>query len=145
MHLSQPMKSSKQRKAEIQSARASRRSRVAAIAEQVRQERAAREQAGRMKAEVAVNPANLRPTNSYGTPDFVKRGFYVDTAFTCKGCGAIQTWTATQQKWWYESAKGDVWTVAVMCKPCRAKERARKAQARTVHLDGIARRNRRSG
>ena len=142
MHPSQAMKSSKQRKAEIKSARADRRSHVAVIAEQVRQERAAREHAARMKAEVSVNPANLRPTNSYGTPDFVKRGFYVDTSFTCKACGAIQTWTATQQKWWYESAKGDVWTVAVMCKPCRAKERARKARARAAHLDGIARRNR---
>jgi len=47
-------------------------------------------------------------------------------------------WTATQQKWWYESAKGDVWTVAVLCRPCRIRERDRKTAARKVHQEGLA-------
>jgi Probable zinc-ribbon domain len=91
-----------------------------------------------LRGQVLVNPQNLRPTNSYDTPDFVKRGFYVDRPFDCKACGAAQVWTATQQKWWYESAQGDVWTVAVLCKPCRRREQVRKAAARAVHLDGLA-------
>ena len=85
-----------------------------------------------------VNPENLHPTNSYGTPDFVKRGYYVDMAFNCKFCGAAQVWSETQQKWWYESAKGDVWTKAVLCRPCRKREQARRAAAREVHLAGLA-------
>ncbi|MCW5635095.1 MAG: zinc-ribbon domain containing protein [Rubrivivax sp.] len=85
-----------------------------------------------------VNPVNLRPDNSYGTPEFVRRGYYVDMPFVCKGCGAAQVWAATQQKWWYESAKGDVWSVAVLCKPCRRREQARKAAARQGHLAGSA-------
>lgn len=93
------------------------------------------------KRHVLVNPANLRPTNSYGTPEFVKRGHYVDLPFNCKACGAAQVWTESQQKWWYESAKGDVWTIAVLCRPCRRREQARKAAARAVHLAGLAAKN----
>ena len=99
------------------------------------QARARRELA---KKHVLVNPENLHPTNSYGTPDFVKHGYYVDMAFNCKFCGAAQVWSETQQKWWYESAKGDVWTKAVLCRPCRKREQARRAAAREVHLAGLA-------
>jgi len=90
------------------------------------------------KKHVLVNPENLRPTNSYGTPEFVKRGHYLDLQFNCKSCSSAQVWTETQQKWWYESAKGDVWTIAILCRPCRKREQARRAAAREVHLSGIA-------
>jgi hypothetical protein len=99
------------------------------------QARAIRELA---KRHVLVNPANLGPNRSYGTPEFVRRGYYVDMPFTCKSCGVAQVWTETQQKWWYESAKGDVWAVAVLCRPCRRREQARRAIAREVHLTGLA-------
>lgn len=85
-----------------------------------------------------VNPANLGPNNSYGVPEFVARGYYVDMTFNCKSCGIAQVWTETQQKWWYESAKGNVWAVAVLCRPCRRRERARRAEAREVHLSGLS-------
>ena len=90
------------------------------------------------KSHVLVNPQNLRPTNSHGRPDFVKRGHYVDMPFNCKSCGVPQVWTEFQQKWWYESAKGDVWTKAVLCRNCRKREQARRAAAREVHLAGLA-------
>ena len=90
------------------------------------------------KKHVLVNPANLRPTGSYGAPEFVKRGHYIDFPFNCKSCGIAQVWTETQQKWWYEAAKGDVWTVAVLCRPCRRREQARRTAAREVHLQGLA-------
>jgi hypothetical protein len=88
---------------------------------------------------VPVNTANLSPNNSYGIPEFVKLGFYIDMTFTCQHCGTPQIWTAQQQHWWYELAKGDVWTVAVLCRPCRIKERERKALARKIHLEGLLR------
>lgn len=89
------------------------------------------------KKHVLVNPENLRPTNSYGTPEFVERGYYVDMPFNCKSCGVAQVWTATHQKWWYESAKGDVWTIAVLCRACRKREQARRTAAREVHMAGL--------
>ena len=86
-----------------------------------------------------VNEALLAPYNSYGAPEFVYRGFYRDLPFTCKDCGAEEVWRATQQKWWYEVAKGYVDSTATRCRACRRKERERKNAARTVHLDGIRR------
>ncbi len=111
-----------------------------------REAKAAREQArDRREAlrdianrHLLVNPANLGPNNSYGVPEFVQRGYYVDIPFHCKSCGIAQVWTERQQKWWYESAKGDVWAVAVMCRPCRRRERARRAEARETHLSGLS-------
>ena len=72
---------------------------------------------------ILVNPLNLAPDKRYGTPEFVARGYYIDMPFVCKACGARQVWTEAQQKWWYETAKGKVWTVAVLCRPCRRRER----------------------
>ncbi len=124
------MKSNKQRRTEIKAKRANRKS--------------AKEQA--MKYDVRLKTvANAIPVNakslghncSYGVPNFVERGFYLDQHFVCKDCGIVQTWAATQQKWWYEVIKGDVWTTAVRCRPCRKKEAERKFLARTVHLEGI--------
>ncbi len=132
------MKSGRQRREEIQIRRAGKKSAVRAEEARVQAERAAKERAAQLKGQVLVNPANLRPTNSYDTPVFVARGFYIDMPFDCKSCGKPQVWTATQQKWWYESAKGDVWTTAVLCRPCRLRERERKSAARKVHLEGLA-------
>ena len=65
---------------------------------------------------VAVDPTALTPHNSYSPPDFVERGYYVDKPFVCQACGISQTWTAAQQKWWYEVAKGDVFSTATQCR-----------------------------
>ena len=88
---------------------------------------------------VRVNVTALAPNNSYGTPRFVQRGYYEDQPFTCAGCGTAQTWTAWQQKWWYEVAKGYGYSTAKHCRPCRRREQARRAEAKRVHLEGIAR------
>ena len=100
----------------------------------------ANEQAAR--GHLLVNPLNLGRNVSYDTPDFVVRGFYADRPFQCKECRTPQVWTEAQQKWWYESAKGDLWAVAVLCRPCRRREQARKVAARKVQLDGAARKKR---
>lgn len=103
-----------------------------------------RKMAEQVRAELArkhtpVNTALLAPDNSYGTPDFVALGVYIDRPFTCKKCAKLEVWTGPQQKWWYEVAKGNVWTTATMCRPCRRNEQARKAAARKIHLEGLAR------
>ena len=85
---------------------------------------------------VAVDLASLDPSNSYGMPDFVLRGTYLAQPFDCKGCRTAEVWTPEQQKWWYEVAKGDVSTKAVMCRTCRRNERNRRDAARKASLEG---------
>ena len=83
----------------------------------------------------AVDPAQLAHNNTWG----LLPSFYIDSPFVCKDCGAHEIWTAKQQKWWYEIAGGLLGaTTAVRCRSCRAKERVRKAEARRVHLEGLA-------
>src|SRR5689334_16665350 len=92
-------------------------------------------------AHAPCNPELLAPSNSYGVPEFVARGYYLDTRFVCAGCQSPQVWTATQQKWWYEVAKGNVESRAKYCRACRRKERERSADARRIHLEGIAKKH----
>lgn len=63
--------------------------------------------------------------------------FYMDRAFLCADCGIEQIWTAKQQKWWYEIAKGNINSTAIRCRPCRKKEQQRITSARRIHLDGL--------
>jgi hypothetical protein len=86
-----------------------------------------------------VNEDLLAPYKSYGAPDYVMRGYYQDFLFHCQSCGKEETWTAGQQKWWYEVAKGYVYSSAKLCRPCRKKEEVRRTEARRVHLEGVAR------
>lgn len=88
---------------------------------------------------VVVNVQNLAPSNSYGVTDFVRRGYYLDKPFTCATCGKREVWTAAQQKWWYEVAKGETLSVAKHCRACRKREQTRRAEARRVHMEGLAR------
>jgi hypothetical protein len=124
------MKSNKQKRLELQAKRQRREKKAVAIVKQTR--------APVPYGTVPVNPTALRLYNSYGAPLFVTRGFYRDQPFSCKACGKEDVWTATQQKWWYEIAKGEVWSGAIQCRVCRRRERERKAEARRVHLEGVA-------
>jgi len=45
--------------------------------------------------------------------------YYEDKEFTCDHCGEVETWTAEDQKWWFETAKGHVYTRAKRCLRCR--------------------------
>jgi hypothetical protein len=89
-----------------------------------------RQRKARGPTEIRVNESALAKNNSYGAPKFVYRGYYVDEPFKCRDCGKEQVWTATQQKWWYEVAKGFAYSSAVRCRACRRKEQARKMAAR---------------
>lgn len=83
-----------------------------------------------------VDASRLAPYHSLEDPGFLARGYYVDKEFTCCDCGKAQVWTATQQKWWYEIARGDVFTSAKRCRECRRGERVRRDEARDIHLSG---------
>ncbi len=61
---------------------------------------------------------------TYDKPGFLIRGYYRDEEFTCKDCGKKEIWTAKRQKWWYEVARGMIFTKAVLCKTCRRKSRS---------------------
>lgn len=126
------MKSSKQRREELKASRQKRAEKQARKKQQ--------EAVMLYPARVSVNPALLQPSNSYGVPDFVARGYYLDQPFSCRDCGKEELWTATQQKWWYEIAKGYVYSTATRCRACRRRERERKTQARRVHLEGVKKR-----
>ncbi len=90
-----------------------------------------------LSQKLKVDRDALAPNRSYGVPKFVERGYYEDMPFICKDCGVIQVWRSTQQKWWYEVMKGDIWTISVRCRPCRKQERDRKTAARQIHLAGL--------
>ena len=66
-------------------------------------------------------------------------GCYVDKPFICRDCGSAEVWTAGQQQWWYEVIKADPASTAIRCRACRQREKARKAEARRIHLEGLQR------
>lgn len=67
------------------------------------------------RAAVAADISQQVPNNSYSPPP----DHYVDLEFTCKDCGRHEVWTAKQQKWYYEVAKGSLFATAVRCRECR--------------------------
>jgi hypothetical protein len=128
------MSSGKQRRAEIKKKRATRKAKTA----------------GKCTPKplptgtAPVNEALLAPNNSYGAPQFVYRGYYLDLPFLCHGCGKEEVWTATQQKWWYEVAKGFAYSTAKLCRTCRREARARSDESRRLHLEGLARKKKKT-
>ncbi len=82
---------------------------------------------------VAADPDQLRHNTTCGAMPL----FYLDQEFNCRDCGAEQIWTAKQQKWWYEIAKGNIDSTAVRCRPCRKIEQQRKADARKIQQAGL--------
>ncbi len=72
---------------------------------------------------IIADQSKQAPNNSY-----CPLTEYRDTEFTCRDCGQKETWTAKQQQWWYEVAKGYIWSGAVRCRECRRLDRlVRKA------------------
>jgi hypothetical protein len=78
------------------------------------------------RARLPVDAAKLNMGNTYSSAP----AFYEDLAFVCQDYGIDQTWTAAQQKWWYEEAGGYFFATAIRCRACREKERARIDEAR---------------
>ncbi len=77
--------------------------------------------AARVASRLPVDASKLNMGNTYsGAPTH-----YEDLAFTCRDCKHPETWTAVQQKWWYEEAGGYIFTTAIRCRACREAHRAR--------------------
>jgi hypothetical protein len=83
---------------------------------------------------VLADPKELSHNNTYGR---LPR-FYVDRVVVCRQCGTEEVWPAERQKWWYEVAKGNINTAAVLCRACRENEKLRKEEARRIHVEGLA-------
>jgi hypothetical protein len=94
-----------------------------------------RKSAEQVEERVPVDETTIRSSSSWTGPWIPD--YYEDRPFTCKDCGKAEVWTASQQKWWYEVVGGTFETTAIRCRKCRAIERARKAEARRIHLEGI--------
>jgi hypothetical protein len=75
---------------------------------------------------VVADPLKQVPNGSYDPPPL----WYVDKEFRCVDCGKEETWTASQQKWYYEEAKGTLYATAKRCHECRVKIRDAKALQR---------------
>lgn len=82
---------------------------------------------------VLADAAKLSHNNTYGR---LPR-FYVDRVVVCRNCGTEEVWPAGRQKWWYEEAKGNINTQAVLCRACRGAERQRKEAARAAAENGV--------
>src|SRR5262245_57334809 len=78
----------------------------------------AQERAGIPSDAIPADLSQQAPNNSYGPPLY-----YRDYEFTCADCGSRQVWTAEQKKWWYEVAKGSIYSGAKRCRACRAARR----------------------
>jgi hypothetical protein len=137
------LNSNKQKRSELKARKEAKREKEALLAAAAAKEaRVEALRAARARGELPVESSRLNGAGySYSIPAFVERGTYAPIEFTCKSCGKAEMWTAHQQKWWYETAKGDVFSTATMCRPCRSKERARRDEARRVHLEGVARKS----
>jgi len=70
----------------------------------------AKPEKGRLSADLSQQASN----NSYDPPLY-----YEDIEFRCISCRSYEVWTAKQQKWWYEVAKGSIYSTAIRCRACR--------------------------
>ena len=122
------MKSNKQRRKEIKRRRLLR-------ARTYQQVDSCTEASAPIPGMVAADRNALAHNNTYSLLPL----FYIDRPFICRDCGSAELWTAKQQKWWYEIAKGHIDSVAVRCRPCRKTLQNQKAEVRRIHLEGIAR------
>lgn len=69
---------------------------------------------------IAADISEQTPHTSFGGVPL----YYEDLNFTCVDCGREEVWTAEQQKWWYETAKGYIFSKAIRCRACRNALRA---------------------
>ena len=123
------MKSGKQKRLEI---KAKRKKKALALEQSLKGK--SYEEAKQMSPGIVkANHEELVHNNTYGTlPDY-----YADVVFQCRECGAESLWTAKAQKWWYEVAKGSIWSTASRCFSCRKARREAKAQQKG-HMEAMA-------
>ena len=82
---------------------------------------------------VAADHGELAHNSTYN----VFPRYYVDRVFDCADCESEELWTAKQQKWWYEIAKGNIGSFAICCRPCRRERALKRRKVRDIHFAGI--------
>ena len=118
------MKSNKQRRLKIKAKRLKRAKQLQKLNDKIK---------GLSQDVVLANHEELKHNNTYGFfPEY-----YVDVAYICRDCGSEEIWTAKQQKWWYEVAKGNIESRAVRCYGCRKKIRDVKIRQKK-HMEEMA-------
>jgi len=123
------VKSGKQRRKEIKEKRLKR---AEATAESLKNKTYAEARLSPLSV-VEADHTQLTHNNTYGSfPNF-----YADTPFVCVDCGVTDLWTAKAQKWWYEIAKGSIWSTASRCSSCRKTRREAK-EAQKKHMEEMA-------
>ena len=75
--------------------------------------------AARAPKRIEADLSKQAPNNTYSP-----RLYYEDLEFKCRDCRKREVWTAEQQQWWYEVAKGPVQSTAIRCRACREARRA---------------------
>lgn len=78
----------------------------------------------RLGRRIRADLSKQAPNNSYAPPLY-----YEDKKFTCMDCGRVEVFTAEQQQWWYEVAKGPIYSKAVRCLACRRARRESRPSA----------------
>ena len=69
---------------------------------------------------VRADRSELVHINTYGSlPEY-----YIDRPFICRNCGKREIWRASDQKWYYEEAKGHIDAKAVECHGCRKEKKS---------------------
>ena len=99
--------------------------------EDARREAEAQARGGLPPDAIPADPSQQTPNNSYGPPLY-----YQNVEFTCVDCGVAEVWTAEQQNWWYEVAKGSIYSGPKSCRPCRdAHREAHQGTPRRSHAE----------
>ena len=68
-------------------------------------------------------------------PEFVVRSgrrrppYYRDQRFTCTDCKERFTWTADEQRFWYEQLRGSIYSEAARCQTCRKQRKDSQRRA----------------
>jgi transcription elongation factor Elf1 len=93
---------------------------------------------GRMVNGVEVPDGAIPADISKQAPaGYSSRYYYRDKEFTCVECGAVEVWTAKDQKWYFEVIKAHPASEAIRCSKCRKKRRINKAEQRR-HMEEVA-------
>ena len=63
--------------------------------------------------------------------------YYQDQELTCDYCRKVETWTALQQRWWYETVRAPRYKKISTCRACRKAKRATDTES--LHKAWMAR------
>lgn len=97
----------------------------------------------RMMAEIPHDAVGADMTKHATHNAYSPKFWYRDEWFACSDCGKSEKWTAQAQRWWYEVARGAIYTQAVRCLPCR--RGWREKSGRISHAERQAREQKTTG